>query len=62
MPRSMPRAGELFLVSHDLEEFNAVVRRHGPWREDVRAFAEQLTVVGGQDNRPRSKWRHPSDG
>lgn len=30
--------GKPTLLPHDLEEFNAVVRRHGIWQEDVEAF------------------------
>lgn len=28
------------VVGHDLEEFRAVVERHGMWRPDVRAFTD----------------------
>ena len=31
---------KLLVVGHDLEEFTAVVRRHGLWRPDVEAFAK----------------------
>lgn len=30
--------GKLSIAGHDLEEFNAVVERHGVWRYDVAAF------------------------
>ena len=30
--------GELKLIGHDLEEFGAVVSRHGLWREDITRF------------------------
>lgn len=30
----------LSILAHDLEEFNAVVQRHGIWRGDVGRFAE----------------------
>lgn len=30
------------LVGHDVEEFGAVIRRHGLWRLGLRAFAEVL--------------------
>lgn len=30
----------LSIIAHDLEEFNAVVQRHGIWRGDVGRFAE----------------------
>jgi len=44
------------VVTHDLEEFAGVVRRHGLWYEDVKAFAGaleeaqqlQLPLVDGQ--------------
>jgi len=32
--------GELKIRAHDLEEFNAVVARHGPWKEDVAMFLD----------------------
>ena len=35
---------QLVIVEHDIEEFGAVVRRHGVWREDVRDFARQLEL------------------
>lgn len=41
---------KLSMVPHDLEEFGAIVRRHGLWKSDVRAFvkigAEQLASDG----------------
>ena len=30
--------GALFLVGHDLEEFAAVVNRHGAWMDDIARF------------------------
>lgn len=30
------------LVSHDLEEFNSIVRRWGVWKSDIRAFSRAL--------------------
>jgi hypothetical protein len=47
---------KLGLVAHDLEEFEAIVRRHGLWRSDVASFAKvaadhiedrQLRLVDG---------------
>lgn len=32
--------GVLGIRGHDLEEFDAVVRRHGLWRDDVQRFAD----------------------
>lgn len=29
---------KLYVVPHDLEEFTAIVQRHGLWREDVKRF------------------------
>lgn len=44
-----PDSDELFLRGHDLEEFTAIVRRHGLWQADVsavaRAMAEQLAMA-----------------
>jgi predicted metallopeptidase len=31
---------KLKLLPHDLEEFTAIVQRHGLWREDVKRFVE----------------------
>ena len=39
-----PEKGEFKMVHHDLEEFNAVVRRHGHWRESIKLFGEQLEL------------------
>jgi predicted LPLAT superfamily acyltransferase len=35
-------SGKLIMHPHDLEEFNAVVRRHGLWQPDVVTFARTL--------------------
>ncbi len=40
-------AREWVLVDHDLEEFSAVVQRHGLWKSDLRSFV----AVAGQDQR-----------
>lgn len=37
--------GQLSIRSHDLEEFNDVVRRHGVWRDDVAAFLGACATV-----------------
>lgn len=29
------------IVPHDVEEFAAVIKRHGLWKEDVKAFVEE---------------------
>lgn len=36
---------KLFMIKHDLEEFNDIVRRHGLWRADVSAFAAALSEL-----------------
>lgn len=36
--------GELRIRAHDIEEFNAVVARHGPWSTDVTAFLESCAT------------------
>ena len=33
------------LCGHDLEEFNAVVKRHGAWKADIDAFVESAQGV-----------------
>ena len=43
--------GKLKLRHHDLEEFNAIVKRHGFWKNDVRMFAEQCTLFAKKDVR-----------
>lgn len=37
------------LLSHDLEEFGAIVRRWGLWKPDVRAFAHAIRDVQQSD-------------
>lgn len=38
----------LTVVAHDVEEFEAVIRRHGLWKSDVKHFAKvTLDAVGG---------------
>lgn len=37
--------GSLSIIGHDLEEFAAVVERHGLWRDDVRRFAGVCSTV-----------------
>jgi len=32
------------ILAHDLEEFSAVVRHYGLWREDVRDFSRQIEL------------------
>lgn len=34
---------KLKIVPHDMEEFQEIVKRHGLWAEDVRAFAAAAT-------------------
>ena len=38
------KEGEIKMAHHDLEEFNAVVRRHGSWRDSIKLFGEQLEL------------------
>lgn len=40
-----PDDHRLFIIKHDLEEFNDVVRRHGLWQADVKAFAAALSEL-----------------
>lgn len=37
--------GEMRILPHDLEEFIAVVARHGQWSPDVAAFADVCATV-----------------
>lgn len=39
---------KLSLRPHDLEEFSAIVRRHGIWREDIDAFVEAALKSKGK--------------
>ena len=41
-PRVNKQTGEpvFELVAHDLEEFNATVKRYGPWKGDIAAFLD----------------------
>ena len=41
---SMSEKGALRVVKHDLEEFGFVVRKYGPWREDIALFDKQLAL------------------
>jgi len=38
---------KLVLVGHDLEEFSAIVERHGLWRPDLVEFAKVIAGRGG---------------
>lgn len=40
-----PETLELCLWTHDIEEFGAVVQRHGLWLDDVRRFVEAATAA-----------------
>lgn len=46
-----------FLVGHDLEEFDAIVNRHGAWRGDVERFLNaaqgRLELVTDPDDKSR---------
>lgn len=39
-----PETGEVCLWPHDIEEFTAVVERHGLWMRDVQDFVEAVTA------------------
>lgn len=39
---STPEGASLKIVTHDLEEFNSVIKRHGLWKNDVREMAETM--------------------
>jgi hypothetical protein len=39
-----PESGDLCLWPHDIEEFSAVVERHGLWIDDLREFVEAATA------------------
>lgn len=40
--------GNLGIIGHDLEEFCAVVKRHGAWSEDISQFNQaQMDLLGG---------------
>lgn len=44
--------GDLTTIGHDLEEFGAIVHRHGQWREDITRFlsaAGQLALFGDSE-------------
>lgn len=50
------------LRSHDLEEFNEIVLRHGEWKEDIRNFHEQLTLFPNYlADRVLTATGHPED-
>lgn len=40
-----PEEGKLSIRGHDIEEFGAVVRRHGLWRKDLEWFAAQCSAA-----------------
>lgn len=41
---------KLSVMPHDLEEFSCIVRRHGLWRDDVKAFvAEAMKAKSKED-------------
>ena len=35
---------QLVMRDHDLEEFGCIAKRHGPWRESIKLFGEQLEL------------------
>lgn len=49
-----PDAVKLSILPHNVEEFAAIIRRHGLWSEDVKSFVEEAlktksTKQGNQD-------------
>jgi hypothetical protein len=48
----------LYIAPHDLEEFNAIVERHGLWRDDVQKFLDaahgQMNLLEGADDEAES--------
>lgn len=40
-------ADGVYLKHHDLEEFRAIVERHGMWKSDIEDFAESLSKQPG---------------
>ena len=45
---SIDADGKLSMVGHDLEEFCAVVRRHGAWLDDISLFNQaQMDLLEG---------------
>ena len=49
--------GRISLRHHDLEEFNAIVKRHGLWTGDVKAFAEQCNLKLGTEQPDQDQGR-----
>lgn len=43
-------APKLSIVPHDLEEFQAIVKRHGLWRQDVERFVEATKGKGADED------------
>jgi hypothetical protein len=48
IPEGPDEARKLVMLGHDLEEFTAVVERHGLWRPDLREFARVVARRGDQ--------------
>jgi predicted metallopeptidase len=46
LPEDPEEPRKLVMVSHDLEEFHAVVARHGLWRPDLKALAKVIAQRG----------------
>ncbi|MGH8575603.1 MAG: putative metallopeptidase [Gammaproteobacteria bacterium] len=47
IPEDPDKPRQLVILGHDLEEFCAVVERHGLWRPDLTEFARVLKGRGG---------------
>ncbi len=49
--------GKPYLVTHDLEEFNQIVERHGAWQSDIVEFlrhAKQPPLPGLAEEKPKA--------
>lgn len=46
---------KLSILPHDLEEFTAIVKRHGLWREDVKRFAESAGHYEEEEDEEETK-------
>jgi hypothetical protein len=60
-----PESGKIEMVSHDTQEFKAVVIRHGLWREDLKSFSEaiqQPALTGLEDAIPGKKGKKSKKG
>ena len=40
---------KLSIIPHDVEEFSCIIRRHGLWKDDVKAFVEEALKKSGNN-------------